>query len=68
MRERQEMETFVCDNCNGKFIKDWSEDEAVAEMKANGFGEDKTGTVCVCDDCYNKIMTFNNHVPGKPSS
>lgn len=58
------MTTFICDNCKGEF-EFGSEEEAIAEMKANGFGDDKTGMAILCDECYVKVMEFNHHTPGQ---
>ena len=50
--------TYNCAACGGTFNRvdddTWSDDEAAAEAKANGFA----GEPCdiVCDDCYHKMM------------
>lgn len=48
---------FTCAYCKGTFPLDWTEEEAVFEMKAT-FGEETTVEECdaLCDDCYNKVM------------
>ena len=53
---------FVCAMCGGEFEKDWSDEEAMAELKEN-FG-DVSGDALdvVCDDCYNKIKPSANPV------
>lgn len=56
---------YKCDGCGGVFEKGWSEEEALKEKKENGWGDmDMTRMAQVCDDCYQKIMIFNNHKPG----
>lgn len=48
---------YQCDDCGGIFKKGWTDEEAKAEMKNNGFDAfPLSEMVKVCDDCYNKIM------------
>ena len=50
-------ETYQCAGCNGVFIKGWTDEEAIAEMKVNGFDVlPADELVCVCDDCYKTLM------------
>lgn len=46
--------TYFCAACGGEFESQWSEEEALAEKKANGF--DIYECDVVCGDCYHKIM------------
>lgn len=46
---------FQCSVCGGIFEKGWTEEEARAEQKRNGW-EDLTVEM-VCNDCY-KMMGF----------
>lgn len=51
-----ENNTFKCEVCKGTFIKDWSDEEAIAE-KESMFGKiplDQCGTVC--EVCHDKLM------------
>jgi hypothetical protein len=47
---------FTCVVCKGEFEQDWSDEEAIQEMKDN-FGQDMITDQCelVCDDCYQKM-------------
>lgn len=47
---------YRCAMCKEIFINGWTEEEAVAEMKAN-LGQSFTPADCnvVCDDCYQTI-------------
>lgn len=50
-------EEFVCAMCNGTFEKAWSEEESQAEAEATWTPEElATGTVRVCDDCWEILM------------
>lgn len=48
---------FRCEACNGIFVKDWSEAEAAKEAEENGFENEELAEVC--DDCYKRIMSYN---------
>lgn len=51
---------FICDACNGRFYKSWTEAEALAEKAENGWHDMDTSSMAeVCDDCYKEIMEFN---------
>ncbi len=45
-------EEFQCAMCKKFFKYSWSEEEEIAEAKANGFNHYDYATVC--DDCYDK--------------
>ena len=52
-------EVFTCELCEESFPKTgWSDEEAVVEMKEE-FGDipEKDRSV-LCDDCYEKVMSF----------
>ena len=51
-------EQYRCEMCNGVFEFDWSDDEARAEAKKNGFYI--PGCAVVCDDCYNEVMKIRH--------
>jgi hypothetical protein len=43
---------FKCKSCGGVFKKDWTDEEALAELKEN-FGDISTKDCdLICDDCY----------------
>lgn len=49
-------DTYTCAVCKESFISGWSEEEAMAELKAN-FGDiPKEACDVVCDDCYKKMF------------
>lgn len=54
---------FTCSACGGTFNSCWSDEEALAELRAT-FDVPVTECVAVCDDCY-KIMI--GHAPGTGS-
>lgn len=47
-------EEFTCEHCGRTFLKAWTEEEAMKELKANfGDREWKRDELCIlCDDCY----------------
>ena len=48
-------EKFTCSICKGVFNKEWSDDEALAELK-DFFGEISTANCAlVCDDCWEEV-------------
>jgi DNA-directed RNA polymerase subunit RPC12/RpoP len=48
---------YQCAQCGGIFEKEWTDEEARAEMKENKFDAILEKDMCiVCDDCYKKIM------------
>ncbi len=49
-------EQYTCTMCKRTFNKGWSDEEALAERTANGF--DHTECDLVCDDCFQKVMTW----------
>ena len=51
--------TFVCDECDGTFDKDWDDEEALAELKKNFPGADVSDCGMVCDDCYEELTGFD---------
>lgn len=56
---------FTCAACGGEFIANWTEEDALAEKEANGWGGmDMSSMAQVCDDCYEEVMAVNNHKPG----
>ncbi len=46
---------FICEQCHGVFTRTWTDDEADAEARDNGFDPDNDDMVIVCDDCYQKM-------------
>jgi Fe2+ or Zn2+ uptake regulation protein len=48
--------TFTCEECGGTFPREWSDEKAREEAKANGFDPDGVDIAIVCDDCYKKLM------------
>jgi len=54
--------TFVCAMCGGEFEKEWSDDDAEAELKENfGSNTQKEDCVIVCDECYKKVFPPIKH-------
>lgn len=53
----------ICDNCGlvMEIDDDWTEEEKVAEMKANIGDIPPEDRATVCDDCYEAIM--RSHPP-----
>ncbi len=45
---------YQCNMCGGVYEKGWTEEEAKAEAKENGFPLEESSLVC--DPCYRKIM------------
>lgn len=50
---------FTCENCGGRFLRGWTDEEANAEAVAN-FGalpapEDQA---LICDDCYTPFIAW----------
>lgn len=51
--------SYVCAACGGVFEQGWSEEERLKEFREH-FGHDPApDDPTVCDDCYPKIMKFN---------
>jgi len=51
-------QTYICEQCGGRFVEGWSEAEAQAEARRH-FGFDASNAADfakVCDDCYRAIM------------
>lgn len=52
--------SYICAMCGGKFIADWSQEEAVAELNRD-FGKMPLEECDqVCDACYQKVSPENN--------
>jgi hypothetical protein len=52
-------ETYQCANCDGVFIKDWSDEEAQAEYEENFPMTSQTDEpAVVCDDCYKAMIAW----------
>jgi len=50
-------EEFVCAVCGGKFVTDWSQEEAEQELEDQfGVQPHQVPTDIVCDDCYQIMM------------
>jgi hypothetical protein len=49
-------ESFRCDGCKRVLQKDWTDEEAMDEMKENYGNIDTSDTVILCDDC---VVIFN---------
>jgi hypothetical protein len=49
---------FTCEHCGGTFIKDWSEDEAVAEKDRDYPGVALKDCGVICDDCYQEFQKW----------
>ena len=54
MREPKQNE-FTCDMCRNTYEKEWTDDEAEAEMKEIWGVIPKEDRAIVCDDCFNSI-------------
>lgn len=52
--------TFKCAACKGVFEKGRSDEESLAEAKANGFPMDELEVVC--DDCFKMVMGYNKNI------
>jgi len=50
---------FWCARCRREFISEWSEEEARAEQKLNGFADMECAQIC--DDCYKAFMDWARH-------
>ncbi len=48
-------ETFTCDGCKRTFPKDWSDEEALAEMRARFVGIETSDSIIFCDDCNDQL-------------
>jgi hypothetical protein len=44
-------ESFRCDGCQRVLQKDWTDEDALEEMKENYGNTDTSETVVLCDDC-----------------
>jgi len=53
-------DTYTCANCEGVFIKAWSDEEARAEYEATepNAAARSDVTDVICDDCYRKFMAW----------
>lgn len=48
---------YRCEQCGGVFDFGWTDEEAKAEMAANGWGDmPPEDMAIVCDDCYNGVI------------
>jgi hypothetical protein len=50
---------YRCDECGNIYNEAWTEEEALEEMKQNGWVKNECGIVC--DDCY-KALGFGGQV------
>jgi len=53
-----ESKKYTCGHCGGVFQAAWSEEEAIAEMKAKWGTSSKEGMAQICDNCYNEFMKW----------
>jgi hypothetical protein len=49
-------ETYLCEECGGRFEKAWSDDEAAAERETLFPGVEIADCAVVCDDCFKLIL------------
>jgi len=49
------IDSFKCEACGGTFTKGWTDEEALAESAALGFGGD---LAVICDDCHEQLMAW----------
>ena len=47
--------TYTCDVCGGTFQSDWSDEDALREMKRNFGDVAKEDRRIACDDCFRKM-------------
>ena len=47
---------YKCAMCKGIFEKEWSDEEAEAELESTFKGTPTEDCELVCDDCYKKFM------------
>ena len=50
---------YTCAACNETFLKSWADEEALKEFKDHFGHAPAPDDPVVCDDCYRKIMRFN---------
>lgn len=46
---------YQCAICKGVFVKEWSDEEALAETQLYWTGSTQEDCAVVCDDCWEKI-------------
>lgn len=51
---------YQCANCDGIFIKGWSDEEQDAEFSTNFPGIRQQDAVVICDDCYIKVTSWKS--------
>lgn len=59
---------FTCAQCGDTFDTDpdWTEADVAAEAEAHGFLDGPNpDNVIVCDECFKKIMAYNDHPIGE---
>jgi len=50
---------FTCEACGKTFPTGWTDAEARAEAKANGWGDiAQDDMAIICDDCYKEIRAW----------
>lgn len=49
-------DTYTCAACGETFVSGWSEEEALAELKANFGNIPKEDCSVVCDDCFKRMF------------
>jgi rubredoxin len=55
------MDTFTCSRCEEIFNKGWSEEEAQAERRENGWADiPDENMIMLCDDCYEWFVKSMN--------
>ena len=45
---------FKCGGCGGTFQSDWTEEESLAEMRAEFGDVPENKRICLCDECYER--------------
>jgi NAD-dependent SIR2 family protein deacetylase len=61
MTETTATKTFTCAACHETFPQGWTDEQAIKEFEAHFGYTPSAGDMSapVCDDCYKKIMEFN---------
>ena len=57
--------SYTCVQCHGTYQRedDWTDEDAEAEARANGFDVDNDEMVVICDDCYRGMGLLQAMLP-----
>jgi 5-methylcytosine-specific restriction endonuclease McrA len=51
---------YICFHCGGTFTADWTEEEALEELKRDYPGVSQENCEVICDDCYKQFVKWKN--------